>query len=254
MIRIGANIYGAAALLLGAIVALTGDFVTTWQPVPEDAPGHSILVFIGAALLIGGGLAVQWPRTRRAGGAVLALVFLVFALLWARRILGFPQILGTWLGTAEELAVTIGGCALFLPSLLRQEAQPAARLILRIAFGLCALLFGAAHFVYVKETAALVPGWLPPNATFWAYATGAGHVAAGAALVSGLLALLAARLLTLMFLVFQALVWLPQLFQHPDAPMAWGGNGVNLALVGAAWLIAELVEAQARTRPAPETE
>jgi uncharacterized membrane protein YphA (DoxX/SURF4 family) len=249
-VKVGANVYGAAALLLGAIVAIGGDFVTTWQPVPEDAPGHAILVLIGAALLIGGGAAVQWPRTRRTGGAVLALVFLIFALLWARRVIGFPQILGTWLGTAEQLAIALGGCVLFLPPLLRSERQPAARLTLRIVFGLCALLFGAAHFAYVKETAALVPAWLPPNPDFWVYATGAGHIAAGAALVSGILALLAARLLTLMFLAFQALVWLPQIFQHPHAPMAWGGNGVNLALVGAAWIIAELVETRAKQRPA----
>ncbi len=248
-VKFGANVYGAAALLLGAIIAVSGDFITTWQPVPEDAPRHAILVYIGAALLIGGGAAVQWPRTRRTGGALLALIFLVFALLWARRVIGFPQILGTWLGTAEELAIALGGCALFLP-LLPPGRQPAARLALRIVFGLCALLFGAAHFAYVKETAALVPAWLPPNSDFWAYATGACDVAAALAFVSGILALLAARLLTLMFLVFQALVWLPQLFQHPHEPAAWGGNGVNLALVGAAWIIAELVETQTKRRPA----
>lgn len=248
-VRMGANVYGAAALLLGATVAISGDFVTTWQPVPEDAPGHAILVFIGATLLIGGGAMVQWPRTRRIGAAILALVFFAFALLWARRVIGFPRILGTWLGTAEELAIVLGGCALFLPPLLRRGRRAMAWLALRIVFGFCALLFGAAHFLYVKETAALVPAWLPPDPHFWAYLTGACDIAAGLALVSGLLALLAARLLTLMFLVFQLLVWLPQLFQHPHDPTAWGGNGVNLALVGAAWIIAELVEAQTKRRP-----
>jgi uncharacterized membrane protein YphA (DoxX/SURF4 family) len=238
----GANVYGAAALLLGATIALSGDFATNWQPVPKDASGHAMLVFAGAALLIGGGLAVQWSRTRRWGGFVLALAFLPFVLLWLRRVVLFPQILGTWLGTAEELAIVLGACALFLPSLVRPERQAAARGVLRVAFGLCALVFGAAHCVAVKETAAMVPRWLPAGPDFWAYLTGAGHVAAGAALVTGILALTAARLLTLMFLVFQALVWLPQLFERSGDPMAWGGNGVNLALVGAAWIIAELIE------------
>ena len=254
MKRIGANVYGAAALLLGTTVALSGDFATNWQPVPENAAGHTLLVFAGAALLIGGGLAVQGHRTRRAGGAVLALIFLAFALLWARRVVGFPQILATWLGTAEELALVLGGCALFVPSLVRSEWQAAASRALRIGFGLCALIFGAAHFAYVKQTAAMVPAWLPPSADFWAYATGVGHAAAGAALVTGVLALLAARLLTLMFLVFQILVWVPQLVQRGGEPMAWGGNGVNLALVGAAWIIAELVEARTERHPAAEAE
>ena len=31
----------------------------------------------------------------------------------------------------------------------------------RLMFGLCLLVFGAAHFAYAKYTASLVPAWLP---------------------------------------------------------------------------------------------
>ena len=48
-----------------------------------------------------------------------------------------------------------------------------------MAFGVCALLFGGAHFFYLNLTVPLVPTWLPPTPTFWAYATGLGHIATG---------------------------------------------------------------------------
>jgi hypothetical protein len=50
-----------------------------------------------------------------------------------------------------------------------------------------------------------------------------------------------------MFVGFGLLVWLPQLFAHPKDHMAWAGNGINLALVGAAWVVAD---AMARLRAA----
>lgn len=111
----------------------------------------------------------------------------------------------------------------------------------RVVFGLCLLAFGTAHFLYPAETAALVPKWLPPGPKAWALITGACHVAAGLALLSGVRALLAARLLTAMFVGFGLLVWLPQLFAHPEVHMSWAGNAINLALIGAAWVTADSV-------------
>jgi uncharacterized membrane protein len=43
---------------------------------------------------------------------------------------------------------------------------------------------GLSHFVYVKLTAPLVPGWLPYH-TGWAYLTGAAHLAAALGETSG---------------------------------------------------------------------
>jgi uncharacterized membrane protein YphA (DoxX/SURF4 family) len=111
-------------------------------------------------------------------------------------------------------------------------------------FGLCLLAFGAAHVVYVKETAAMVPKYLPPGPQLWAYVTGAGHAAAGLALISGVLDKLAGRLLTAMFVVFGLLVWAPQLLEKPGDHMTWAGNAINLALVGAAWIVADAAAAR----------
>jgi hypothetical protein len=60
----------------------------------------------------------------------------------------------------------------------------------------------------------------------------------------------AARLLTLMYLLFGLIVHLPRLIAEPAGPGAWGEHGVNLVLAGAAWLLADTLAA-AKRRPAP---
>src|SRR6202041_2756947 len=88
---------------------------------------------------------------------------------------------------------------------------PTARIVLcgRLLFGVCLVVFALAHLFYLKPTADAVPAWLPPNQVFWAYFTAAGHFLAGAAILSGIAAQLAARLLTGMFIVFGVLVHAP---------------------------------------------
>ena len=63
-----------------------------------------------------------------------------------------------------------------------------------------------------------------------------------------MLDLLAARLLAAMLAVFGLLVWLPALAAHPQAHLTWAGNAVNLASVGAAWIVAELLGRQHLSR------
>lgn len=85
----------------------------------------------------------------------------------------------------------------------------------------------------------MVPKWIPPGPLFWAYATGAAHVAAALALLSGIQARLAAGLLTAMFAVFAVLVRAPLAFAAPGSHLNWVMNAMNLALTGAAWVVAD---------------
>jgi uncharacterized membrane protein YphA (DoxX/SURF4 family) len=106
-------------------------------------------------------------------------------------------------------------------------------------FGVCALLFGGAHFFYMGLTAPLVPKWLPPTQEFWAYATGVGHIAAGLAILTGVQARLAAILLTAMYASFTLLVHGPMLLADPSSHAIWSENAENLALIGTAWVVAD---------------
>ena len=74
---------------------------------------------------------------------------------------------------------------------------------------------------------------------------------AGIAILSGILDVLAARLLGLMLLVFSVLVLVPGPFAHPHDHVAWGSNAYNLAAVGAAWIFAESITTR-RREPANE--
>jgi len=113
------------------------------------------------------------------------------------------------------------------------------------AFGICAILFGGAHFIYLNFTIPFVPKWLP-DPTFWAYSTGIAHIAAGVAILTGMHALLAAILLTLMYASFTPLVHLPMLLGDPSSRANWSENALNLALIGVAWVVADSTAGRSR--------
>jgi uncharacterized membrane protein YphA (DoxX/SURF4 family) len=115
------------------------------------------------------------------------------------------------------------------------------------------LSFGAGHFFAIPQTAGMVPGWIPPGQWFWAVATGVAHLLAGLSILSGVLDVLGSRLLTLMLAGFGALVWAPALFAQPREHMVWAGNAVNLALIGAAWVVADSIASHRRQTQGQES-
>jgi uncharacterized membrane protein len=109
----------------------------------------------------------------------------------------------------------------------------------QVAFGVCSLIWGGAHFVYMNLTAPLVPKWLPPGQVFWGYLTGGCFIAAGFALLTGIQARLAAILLTVMIASFGLLANGPMLIANPSSHWNWTESILNLALIGAAWVVAD---------------
>lgn len=235
---LGRHVYGLAAIALGVIGLKWGDFASVWQPVQDDLPGRATLALVAAGVFLLAGLAMQVRSAARYGAIAVTILYAIFAALWLKRVIGFPSLFATYLGVAEQSAMAIGGLVIAFASSARTT------MILRILFGVCLVVFGGAHFIYVKETAAMTPAWLPSSQTIWAYITGAGHVAAGLALISGILAPLAARLVTLMFVAFGAFVWAQQLLANPGDHVTWGGNAINLALIGAAWVVGDALAAK----------
>ena len=64
------------------------------------------------------------------------------------------------------------------------------------------------------------------------------HIAAGVAILTGVQARLAAILLTVMFASFSVLVHVPMVLATPSN-WVWNENAVNIALIGAAWVVAD---------------
>jgi len=111
----------------------------------------------------------------------------------------------------------------------------------RVLLGVALIPCGLAHFAYARETAALVPAWLPAHLV-WAYATGAGFIAAGAAILSGVCARLAAFLVSFMMAAFTLLVWLPGVIGAPGERLQWTAFFISLAITAGAWAVADAYE------------
>jgi uncharacterized membrane protein YphA (DoxX/SURF4 family) len=237
----GRRVYGLGVMALGMIGLAWGDFVLG-QPVPKHFPDRTALAYAAAAFMLAAGAAVAWRRTTAWGAASLTAYYalIVIILMNGRLVLAHYAVYGTYEGLAEQLAITAAGLIVYAAS-AEIDAALAARLtrLGQLAFGLCALIFGGAHFFYMNLTAPLVPKWLPPGQEFWATATGVCHIAAGVAILTGMQARLAAILLTVMFASFTPLVHLPMLLADHTSHMNWTENAVNLALTGVAWVVAD---------------
>ncbi len=241
MLGFGWRVYGLGVIALAMVCLAFGDF-HPGQPVPKDFPGRTALAYAAAAFMLVAGAAVEWRRTTSWAAAALTAYFtlVVVALMNGRVLLAHYAEFGPYESLAIELAIAAAGLIVYAAS-ANIDATLASRLtrVGQVTFGVCALIFGAAHFVYMNLTAPLVPKWLPPSQEFWGYATGVFHIAAGIAILTGVQARLAAILLTIMFASFTPLVHVPMLLADPSNHWIWNENAVNIALVGAVWVVAD---------------
>jgi uncharacterized membrane protein YphA (DoxX/SURF4 family) len=248
--RVSVRIYGLAAVVLGLVGLVWGDFAVVWQPAPNGVPGWTALAYVVAVPFLLAGLALQWQRAAGPGALALTVLYsLGVILLDVPRVIAHPSVFVTWYGVAEQLALVAGGLVAYAYC-ARLEPATAERLskIGRLIFGICLIVFGLAHLFYLAHTAELVPAWLPPGQTFWAYATAAGHFAAGIAILSGIYARTATMLLTAMFVVFGILVHAPTIFIDPHTHFNWAENAINFALIGSAWVIAASIPAVGKSK------
>ena len=237
----GSRVYGLGVMAFG-IMGLAWRTFVPGQPVPRGFPGRTALACAAAALMLLAGSALQWRRTAVWGAAALTAYYalVVVVLMNGRLLLTHYAEYVTYDGIAEQLSIAAGALIVYAAS-----AQIGSALALRLArlgrlaFGICALAFGGAHFVYLNFTASLVPKWLPPTQHFWACATGVGFLAAGVALLTGVRARLAAILLTAMLASFGLLVNGPILFANYSSRSNWSESAINLVITGAAWVVAD---------------
>jgi len=245
----GARVYGLGVMAMAMVCLAWGDF-DPGQPVPKLFPARNALAYAAAIFMLVAGAAILWRRTAAWGAAALAAYYMLIVLILMNGpvVLAHYAVYGTYEGVAEQLAIAAGALIVFAAN-AGIDAAGAARLVhfARLAFGICALIFGGAHFVYMNLTAPLVPKWLPPGQEFWAYATGVAQIAAGVAILTGVQARLAAILLTAMYASFTLLVHGPMLSANPASHWIWTENAVNLALIGVAWVVADSL-----ARPNPE--
>ena len=252
-IYLGRHLYGAAAVAFGVITLVWHDF-NTWQQIRAlgNVPHREILVYLAAAIEILGGIAIQWRRTARAAASALGAIYLVFALLWVPDIVATPLIYDRWGNFFEQFSLVSGALIVYgsvaygsmVDSSIGAHKSARSAKVARIGyvcFGICVVSFTLEQLLYLSGTASFVPKWIPPGQMFWAITTTVALALAAIALLSGRSAVLASRLLTAMMIGFGLLVWGPLVFTDPHKLINWVGNAQNLAITGAAWIVADFL-------------
>jgi len=249
--NLGLYLYGGAGIFLGILGLVSGDFATSWQNVGPNFPLRVPLAYLTAVIELAAGIALLLPRTARAGALILTTVYSVFTLIWVPKALvnlGNYDPIGN---VFEEFALVAAGlvlCAIFSPagSFLARH-----RSFFVLLFGICPISFGIVHIIDMPGLLGWIPGWLPPSKMFWAYATTLGFFGAAVAILTGIKAPLAARLLTAEIVIFELLVWVPNLYAGRSNHFNWSGNAICIALAGASWVVSDSVSAAEQTKPIP---
>ena len=201
-----------------------------------------MLTWIAAAIEIVGGAAVLWPRAARASAIALAAVCCSFALIGLPAILKQPLVYNNYGNFFEQFSLGTG--ALILVGCLGRTKPGRVAWIGYYGFGICVFSFALEQLFYLSATVSLVPRWIPPGQKFWAIATTAAFALAAVALLTGFLALLAARLTTAMLVGFGVLVWLPALFADAHSFVTWSETTETFAIAASAWVVAEFAGRQ----------
>jgi uncharacterized membrane protein len=246
IVSVGHAVFAAILIALGGWCVLRGDVSPVWAPVPRDVPARQVLVYLCALVSIASGVGLVWRRT----AAIAARGLLAYLVLWSlvfrvREVVRAPAVFGSWDGCAETAVIV---AAVWVLHVWLADDWDRRRLgltvgdrglrIARVLYGISLIPFGVAHFIYPRETAALVPSWLPAHLA-WAYVTGGAFLAAGAAVLVGVWARLAAALAAVQIGLFTLLVWVPLVAAGKASAFAWSELGLSVALTAAAWVVAE---------------
>jgi uncharacterized membrane protein YphA (DoxX/SURF4 family) len=249
--NLGIYVYAVGATFLGILGLVSGDFATQWQNVGPSIPLREPLAYLTAALEVAGGIALLWPRTARAGALTLTILYSIFTLIWVPKAfvnLGNFDPIGN---VFEEFSLVAAGlvlCAIFSPA----GSSMARRLpFFVLLFGICPISFGIVHIIDMPGLLGAIPSWLPPTRMFWAYATTLGFFGAAVAILTGIKAPLASRLLTAEIVIFELLFWIPNLRAQPRNHFNWSGNAISIAIAGAAWVVSDSICRAAKRERAP---
>jgi len=249
--NLGLYVYAGAAIFLGILGLVSGDFATTWQNVAPGFPLRVPLAYCTALIEVAAGIALLLPRTARAGALILTIVYSVFTLIWVPKAfvnLGNYDPIGN---VFEEFSLVAAGLVLYATFSPADSSIARRRPLFVLLFGICPISFGIVHIIDMPGLLNWIPGWLPPGKMFWAYATTLGFFGAAVAILTGLLAPLAARLLTAEIVIFELLVWIPNLFAGPGKHFNWAGNAICIALAGASWVVSDSISAAAKAKLMP---
>jgi hypothetical protein len=248
--KFGIWFYGLGTVLTGILDIAWGDFDASHQPIKSlgmNLPTRHVLAYVAGVWLIAAGLAILWKRSVKMGAAASAIAYLIFATFWLARYYAgihargwrIDVLFGAIFGLAQQLMLVAPAAIVYAStaspdSLLQKRAGIAARWMI----GLPPVIFGLFHLIGLRVFASIVPHWMSFG-YFWAGLTGIAFILSGSAICSGIMDVLAARLLALMLLLFEGFVEIPPIFIRSHNQATWGAAVYNLTAIGACWIFAE---------------
>ena len=193
------------------------------------------------ATQVAGGIGMLHPRSVRSASVVLCVVYSCFSLACVPDIIAAANIYDKYGGSFFIFfSMLCGAIALYAAT----EAKAAREVVLgrlaRLGLGVSAISFTLGQALLLRDTAGLVPKWIPPNQMFWAILTTVAFGLAAIAILVNRQASLATRLMALMLAFFSLLVWVPHVIAHPNVHFNWSECALTFLVTGAAWMVADL--------------
>jgi len=249
IVGLGQALFAIASASLAIWCLSYGDFEWGRQAFPAWIPWRETWAYGSALLLLAASAGLCFSRTALPSVVTIGAYQAVWGTISVPQILSKPLSVDAWYPFCEALTSLLGAWILY--AMLRWRSRGSQMPITgegavraaQVLFGLTCVFYGWSHFVYADYTASMVPTWLPSHLAF-AYFTGLGHLAAGVAIIVGILPRLATTLEAIMMSLFGLLVWVPSFFAEPrpiwatPAQNQWGELVASLMLAASAWIVA----------------
>ena len=249
------TLFAVGMIGLGILALVYGDFALVWQPVAPWIPGRTALAYGSGLIMLLGGVGLLLRATAAWSARILFPYLIVWLLLKVPALLAAPQMEAVWLGFGELAVLMTGGWILFVRLAALPETSPLRFVtgengirLARLLFAVSLIPIGLSHIVYVKQTAELVPAWLPYREG-WAYLTGAGQIVCGLGVLFSILPRLAAWAEAGMISLFTLLVWAPAILAAPRTRLPWTAFFISWAIASAAWVVAQNIAPKHPAKP-----
>jgi uncharacterized membrane protein len=249
------TLFAIGMIGLGILALVYGDFALVWQPVAPWIPARTILAYASGLTMLLGGVGLLLRATAAGSIRILFPYLIIWLLLKVPALLVAPQMEAVWLGFGEIAVLMAGGWVLFARMAGLRHASPLTFAtgengirLARMLFAVSLIPIGLSHIVYVKQTAELVPAWLPYRVG-WAYLTGAGQIACGLGVLFSIFPRVAATAEAGMISLFTLLVWGPAILAAPKARLPWTAFFISWAIASAAWVVAQNIAPKQSANP-----